>query len=84
MYFDDSLLDGEEVIIDFTEGNKFVKSSKFGSAWQSILRDSDIVGFYLLPGTNYISIFVFEAGSPTVTAYMQWRNTHWSADGVAA
>ena len=78
-----SLLDGEELIIDFAEGNRSVISSIFGSVWHGILRSSNFADFNLLPGANTISVFLTESGSPTISAYMQWRNTHWSADGVA-
>jgi hypothetical protein len=80
---DYSILDGEEIIIDFREGSRSATSSMFGNVWRAILRNSNFADFYLLPGNNSISTFVNETGSPTITAYMQWRNTHWSADGVA-
>jgi hypothetical protein len=83
LYINHSLLDGESLTIDFKEGNRTIESSTFGSSWQSVLRNSDFGNFYLAPGDNNISVFVDEAGSPTITAYMIWRNTHWSADGVA-
>jgi hypothetical protein len=83
LFFDYALLDGEELVIDLTEGNRSVASSLFGSSWHGILRNSDFSEFYLLPGANNITVFVNEVGSPTITAYMQWRNTHWSADGAA-
>jgi hypothetical protein len=83
LYLDYSLLDGEELTIDLTEGGRSIKSSLFRNVWQAGLRSSDFANFFLLPGTNYVSVFVNETGSPTITAYMQWRNTHWSADGVA-
>jgi len=83
LYLNHSLLDGETLTIDFSEGKRTIKSSLSGSTWSSILRGSDLGNFYLLPGNNNISVFVNESGSPTITAYLQWRNTHWSADGVA-
>lgn len=84
IYLDCSLLDGEEIEINFAEGNRSITSSLFGEGWRPILRSSEFTDFFLLPGNNDISVFVNETGSPTITAYMQWRNTHWSADGVAA
>jgi hypothetical protein len=83
LYLDYSLLDGEQLTIDLTEGNRSITSSQFGSVLRASLRSSDFADFFLLPGANNISVLVDESGTPTITAYMQWRNTHWSADGVA-
>ena len=76
-------MDGEEIIIDLAEGQRNITSSFSGSAWGIVSRDSDLANFYLAPGDNSITVYIKEVGSPTITAYMQWRNTHWSADGVA-
>ena len=83
LYFDYSLLDGEKIELDLSEGHRSLTSSFFGKNWSGLLRGSDVGSFDLVPGNNTISILVTTVGSPTVTAYMQWRNTHWSADGVA-
>jgi hypothetical protein len=82
-YLDYELIDGEKLTIDLTPRNKRITSNQFGSVIHSMLRPSDFADFFLLPGDNQISVMVDEAGSPTLTAYMTWRNTHWSADGVA-
>jgi hypothetical protein len=84
LYFDYDLLDGERITIDLSEGDRSIKSSYFGNVWSALLRNSNVVDFNLLPGTNKVSIYINQTGSPTMTAYMQWRNTHWSVDGVAA
>ena len=83
LYLNHALLDGETLTLDFTEGKRTITSSMFGSILHAVLRGSDFGDFYLAPGENNISVFVNEVGSPTVTAYMIWRNTHWSADGIA-
>ena len=83
LWMDYDLLDGEKITIDLTPRSKSIKSSQFGDVLHACLRPSDFGSFSLLPGDNSISILIDEAGSPTITAYMQWRNTHWSADGVA-
>jgi hypothetical protein len=83
LYFDHSLLDGETLIVDCTPGKKSITSSMFGDSLQSLQRPSDFGGFNLLPGNNYISALIAEEGSPTIRTFMIWRNTHWSADGVA-
>lgn len=83
LYLEYSLLDGEELTIDLTPGARSCVSSFWGSVWRAILRNSNEGDFYLLPGTNVISVYVKTTGSPTLTCYMQWRVCHWSADGVA-
>jgi len=84
LYFDYSLLNGEKIELDLREGNRYLTSSFFGDNWSGLLRGSDVGSFYLIPGNNTISVLITTTGSPTITAYLQWRNTHWSADGVAA
>jgi len=81
--FDYTLNDGEELTLDLSEGERSIVSSQFGRSWQAVLRSSDLATFYLAPGDNDISVYVSETGSPTITASMEWRNTHWSADGAA-
>jgi len=84
IYLDYDLQDGEELILDFRPGSRAVKSSFYGSVWRAVLRGSDFSGFYLAPGSNSISAYVKEVGSPTVTSYLTWTTTHMGADGVAA
>jgi len=84
IYFDYALQDGEKITINFRPNSRNIYSSIKGNIWDAVLRGSDFGDFYLLPGDNNISIFVNEDGSPDVSAYLLWRNTHWSADGVAA
>lgn len=77
-----ALLDGETLTIDFTPGARTITSSFFGTVWRAVLPGSDIGKFALLPGDNTILTYVETAGSPTIDAYMGWRNVHWSIDGV--
>jgi len=84
LWFNYALLDGETITIDFTPGNRKVTSDFFGEVPYAILRGSDFAEFSLLPGDNDISVYVAEVGSPTLTCYLQYRQRHWSVDGVAA
>ena len=84
LYVNHSLADGETLTIDLTPGARSVVSSVHGPIMSAILQASDLADFKLAPGENTIRAFVQTAGSPTVTAYMQWQNRHLSADGVAA
>lgn len=84
LYCDYDLLDGETLTIDLTPGNRSVKSSIHGDVWYAVRQASNLAAFRLAPGNNEITAQIDEVGSPTVTASMQWRITHASADGVAA
>jgi hypothetical protein len=77
-----NLQKGEELIINLTPGERSIKSSFFGDVWRAVLRSSDLSSFRLLPDTNYISAYVNYDG--TITAWLEFPITHWSADAVAA
>lgn len=79
-----SLLDGETLTIDLTPGSKTVTSSMFGNVYgRAIKRGSDFATWCLLPGSNDVTCYVAQAGSPTITCYLTWRRPHSSADGGA-
>ena len=79
-----ALLKGETLTIDLTPGNRSIRSSFFGDVWRAVLRSSDLSSFVLLPGNNSVSVFVNPVDAPTITAWMEWKLTHWGADNVAA
>jgi hypothetical protein len=79
-----ALMDGETLTIDLRESQRNISSSIFGKVWRALLRNSDTSSFCLMPGPNILNTFVYPAGSPTVTATIEWKMSHWSADGVAA
>jgi hypothetical protein len=82
--FNYSLLNGETLTLDLTPGARSCISSVYGNVWRAVLRNSDTGSFALLSNYNTINALVITAGSPTVTCYLEWQNTHWSADGGAA
>lgn len=85
LYLDYSLLDGETLTLTFTPGAKAITSDFFGNViGRSLLPNSDFAEWCLQPGANVISLYVYEAGSPTVTASMAFVAAYWSVDGVAA
>jgi hypothetical protein len=71
---------GETLTIDLEQGNKSVVSSYYGQVLRAILRGSDFSKFCMLGGTNSISIFITEAGSPTMMCWIEYKTTHWAAD----
>lgn len=80
MLFDYALQDGEKLTIDCRPGRVAVTSDFFGNRIDALLKGSDFATFALDPGANTISSFVNVAGAPTITAYIVWRDTYWSAD----
>jgi hypothetical protein len=84
LYFNYALQKGETLTIDLTPGNRSIKSDFYGDVWRAIIRGSDFATFGLLGGTNVISLYVVEVGNPTVTAWCQWRATHWAVDTASA
>ncbi len=85
IYFDYNLLDGEMLKMYFTPDGVKCESSFYGEI-QAWLSNSDVAKFFLVPGNdeaareNTITCFVIETGSPTIEAYMVWRNAYFSAD----
>lgn len=74
--FNYSLLNGERLTMDLSPGNRSIVSSFFGPRPDAILANSDDGSWVLNPGSNDITSFVATAGSPTVTAWMTWREGH--------
>ena len=87
---DYDLQKGETLTIDFTPGDRSVTSDAPTNprggpvdVWRAVLRGSDLGTFGMIGGTNYISVYCAEVGAPTVTAWLEWRTTHWAADTAA-
>ena len=86
LYLDYPLLDGEKLTLQFQPGRLSIFSSYYGLVPAAILPGSDTTSFYLTSGNgsnsqdNLITCFVAQAGSPTVTAVMRWRDTYQSYD----
>ena len=85
LYFENynhfQILNGETITIDI--GKRTITSNSRGILLSNLLRNCDLANWTLQPGANIISGFVYNSGA-TVTATIEWRITHWSADGVAA
>lgn len=83
LLFNLSLLNGETITIDFRPGRRAISSDVRSVFPQTALPASGLSQFNLLPGSNAIEFFVLEAGSPTVTATMEWRAGFWGVDGAS-
>jgi hypothetical protein len=83
--FNYSLLDGEELTIDFDPDNPSAVSSLFGaSQWGALTRGAQPSRFYLAKGSNVIALRVVTTGTPTITARLIWPIRHLTADAGAA
>lgn len=80
LLFDYALLDGETLTIDLTPTAKSIRSNFFGLRMDAVLANCDFGQFCLQPGANQVTCFVIEAGAPTVTAALVWRDTFRSCD----
>jgi len=80
LLFDLAILDGETVTIDTQAGT--VTSDFRGDLIDKMLPSSDFQDWALLPGDNAVYTYVSTAGSPTITATMQWRECYWSVDDL--
>jgi hypothetical protein len=76
LLFNYSLLDGESLTIDLNPKNRTITSSFFGPRMGAVLANSDLSTWQLLPGSNSVSSFVSEDGSPTITGYLLWREPY--------
>lgn len=73
-----SLLSGETLTIDLAPTQRSVVSSFFGPRPDAVLANSDFGSWALLPGNNNVTSYVATTGSPTVTAWMLWREAYSS------
>ena len=80
LYFDYSLRDGETLTVDLDPKAKNVTSSYYGRRLDAVLANSDMGQWRLRPGQNKVSCFVDTAGSPTVTAWLEWRDAYNGLD----
>ena len=80
MFLDYDLQNGETLTIDCRPGRTSATSNFYGNRADAILRGSDMATFTIEPGANTVSAFVQTTGSPTVSAYLLFTPTYWSAD----
>lgn len=80
LLFNYSLLSGERLTIDLTPTQKSIVSSFFGQRQDAILPNSDFGEWSLARGSSDVTSFVGTSGSPTVTAYLLWKDNYTSHD----
>lgn len=78
LFFYYGLLDGETLTIDLAPTQKSATSSFFGPRPNAILANSDLGDWSLSSGGDSITSFVNTFGSPTVTAWLLWKDTYKS------
>jgi len=72
------LIDGEILTLDFTPGQRSMRSNVYGEFWK-LLPGSDFTSFALEPGDNEILCFVDDDGA-TVTAEIKWHDSYLGVD----
>lgn len=86
LFFEYALQDGETLVIDLRRDVLLMESSIRGNVWNEMLPDSDEGQFYLTPGngsgaqTNTILTWMENVGTPTITAFIRWRDAFVSED----
>lgn len=80
LMFNYGLLDGETLTIDCRPMLRSITSDYRGKQPSAILANSDFGSFTLLSGDNQITCFVDTAGSPTITAWCEFRAAYKGAD----
>jgi len=78
--FNYSLLSGETLTVDLNPLNRTVISSFFGPRFDAVLPNSDFGIWALQPGNQDLTSFVATSGSPTITAFLLWRDCFKSYD----
>jgi len=66
--------------VDLNPQAKDIASSFFGKRLDAVLANSDMGQWRLRPGRNDVTCFVDTTGSPTITAWLQWRDTYNGLD----
>lgn len=74
LFFYYGLLDGETLTIDLAPTQKSATSSFFGPRPNAILANSDLGEWSLSSGGDGVTSFVNTSGSPTITAWLLWKD----------
>jgi hypothetical protein len=77
IYFDLSLLPGEQALLTLQPGQRSFQSSFRGNILKSILPGSNLASFNLLPGQNKISFF---SDNDSLEASLFWQPKGWGID----
>lgn len=82
------LNEGAEVVIDLTPGRvqvyRLIGQTRYDLTEGAFTRDSDVAAFVLEPGVNPLVVAAADGnGTPTITAYVLWRNRHGTFTGAA-
>ncbi len=77
IYFDLTILPGEEVDLVLAPGQRSLQSTFRGNVFNTILPGSNLATWSLLPGTNYVSFF---SDNDSLEASFFWQPRNWSVD----
>jgi hypothetical protein len=77
IYLNYTMQVGEILTLNTDPRNLSFTSNYKGNILSQILTGSNLSGFALIPGTNYLTFFSTYSSSPTIAVQVRWRNTHW-------
>jgi hypothetical protein len=77
IYFNYTLLGGEQAVLTLNPGNRSFQSTFRGNVLSSVLPGSNLATFSLLPGTNYVSFF---SDNDSLEASFYWTPVGHSID----
>jgi hypothetical protein len=81
LYIDYTVAIGELLTIDITATGVKVTSNYGGDRPNALLPGSDISSFGFQPGSNILTFTAADSAGSNFSAYILYRNTHWSFNG---
>lgn len=81
LYFNLTLLANERAVLDLTPGRIRFFSNFRPNLLGTILPGSSLATFRIIPGTNYLSVFIGGTVNVNTAISVRWRNAFWSLDG---
>ena len=81
IYFNLTLLAGETAVLNLDPKRISFASSFRGNIMSTILAGSDM-NWELLPGTNYVSAFMYGSTTAATAISITYKNQYWSIDGA--
>jgi hypothetical protein len=81
IYFDYNIAIGELLTIEITPSGVVINSNYGGSKPGAILPGSDTYSFGFQPGVNKLTFTTSDRSSSNFSAYILYKNVHWSFNG---
>lgn len=82
IFFDLTFQPGESAILDLNPIHPGFVSTFRGNIWNAVILQGSELNMKLMPGSNYLSVFMYGQTSGTTRVGAAWRNQYWSLDGA--